>query len=123
MSASNILVPTIVMGLLALILLVIGYYQGKGQHISGLKCSADLLIKVLPLVVFSFIIAGMIQVMLPKDLVAKWVGAESGIRGIFIGSFAGALVPSGPMVSFPVAAGLLKSGASISMYVVSINGT
>jgi len=31
------LVPTIIMGAIAFILLAIGYYQGQRQHISGMK--------------------------------------------------------------------------------------
>ena len=33
------LVPTITMGTLAIILVLVGYYQGQGQHISGLRLS------------------------------------------------------------------------------------
>ena len=73
------------MGTLAIILLFIGYYQGQGQHIMGIKSGLKMTVEILPLLIFAFIVAGMVQVLLPQELLAKWVGAESGLRGIFIG--------------------------------------
>ena len=78
--------------------------------------------EALPLLVFAFIAAGMIPVLLPPELVARWVGQESGMRGIMLGTLAGGLTPGGPFVSLPVAAGLLKSGASIGTMVAFLTG-
>lgn len=79
-------------------------------------------IEILPLLVFAFIVAGMVQVLLPKELLAKWIGTESGLRGILIGTAAGACAPGGPYVSLPIAAGLLRSGASIGTMVAFLTG-
>ncbi|MFH1739906.1 MAG: permease [bacterium] len=110
-------VPTIIMGILAAILFVLGYRMGEGQHISGLHAALTMTIEVLPLLVFAFIVAGMIQVLLPKELLAKWVGDQSGFRGILIGSVAGGFCPGGPFVSLPIAAGIFRSGASLGTMV------
>lgn len=59
----------------------------------------------------------MIQILLPRELLSKWIGAESGMRGILIGTVAGGLTPGGPYVSLPIVAGLLRSGASIGTMV------
>ena len=109
---SNMLIPTIIMAILALVLTGIGYMKGKGEHVQGLKSAFQMLVEILPLLVFAFIIAGMIKVLLPRDLLNKWVGMESGLKGILIGTVAGGLTPGGPYVSLPVVAGLLKAGAS-----------
>ena len=102
------LIPTIIMGTLAIIFLFIGHYKGQGQHISGIKSALNMTVGILPLLIFSFIVAGMVQVLLPQEVISKWVGSESGIRGIFIGMAAGSL---------PVAAGLLRCGAGIGTMV------
>jgi len=115
-------VPTLIMGALAIILLFIGYSKGEGQHIMGVKSALNMTVEILPLLVFAFIIAGMIQVLLPHETIAKWVGAESGMRGIIIGSVAGGLCPGGPFVSLPIAAGLLRSGAGIGTMVAFLTG-
>jgi len=111
------LIPTIVMACLAVILLVIGYSRGESQHITGLKSALKMTIDVLPLLIFAFILAGMIQTLLPHELLSRWIGEESGIRGILIGTIAGGITPGGPFVSLPLAAGFLRSGASLGTMV------
>ncbi len=119
---SGMLIPTIVMGVLAIILVSIGYYKEQGQHISGLRSALNMTIEILPLLVFSFIVAGMVQVLVPQEFLSKWVGAESGMRGIVIGTVAGGLAPGGPYVSLPIAAGLLRSGSSAGTMVAFLTG-
>jgi len=116
------LIPTIVMGLLALTLLIVGYLRGQEEHLTGLKSALIMMMQILPLLVFAFIVAGMVQALLPKDLISKWVGVESGMRGLFVGTLAGALAPGGPYVSLPIAAGLLRSGAGIGTMVAFLTG-
>lgn len=111
------LIPTVVMALLAVILVIIGYSKGEGQHITGLKSALKMTIEILPLLVFAFIVAGMIKVLLPQELMSRWVGEESGFRGILIGTVAGGIMPGGPYVSLPLAAGLLRAGAGVGTMV------
>jgi uncharacterized membrane protein YraQ (UPF0718 family) len=118
----GMLIPTVVMGILAFILLFIGYQRGQGQHVTGVKAALTLVVEILPLLVFAFIVAGMIQTLIPKELIAKWVGAESGMRGILLGSIAGGLSPGGPFISLPIAAGLLKAGAGMGTMVAYLTG-
>ena len=105
-------IPTMIMAALALILFIIAYYKGEGQHITGLKSAFQIIIDIFPLLIFAFIVAGMVQTLLPHNLISKWIGEESGMRGILIGTLAGGLTPGGPYVSLPLVAGLIKSGAS-----------
>ena len=116
------LIPTIIMGVIAVALLYIAYQRGGGEHVVGLKSAGNLLVQILPLLIFAFIVAGMIQVLIPRELIVKWVGVESGLRGILIGSVLGGLMPGGPMTSLPVAAGLLRVGASIGTMVAFLTG-
>lgn len=116
------LIPTLILGILAVGLLSLGYSKGGGQHLIGLRSAGSMLIQILPLLLFAFIVAGMIQVLLPRELMARWVGVESGFRGILLGSVAGGLAPGGPYVSLPIAAGLVKSGASVGTMVAFLTG-
>lgn len=116
------IVPTIVMGIIAIVLLTIGLYKGEGQHIKGMESAFRMIVEILPLLIFAFIVAGMAQVLLPREIILKWVGDESGVRGILIGSVAGGLTPGGPFVSLPIVAGLLRSGAGIGTMVAFLTG-
>ena len=111
------LVPTIVMGVLAIVLIFIAYNRGGGEHILGLKSTGNMLVQLIPLLILALIVAGMIQVLIPQELISKWVGAESGFRGLLIGTALGGFTPGGPFVSMPIAAGLLRAGASIGTMV------
>ncbi len=121
-SSFSLLVPTIIMGVIALILLLVGYVKGEQQHIAGLKAGTNMLVEILPLLLFSFIVAGMVPMLVPRETLSRWIGVESGLRGIFIGTVAGAFAPGGPYVSLPIVAGLLKSGASVGTGVAFITG-
>jgi uncharacterized membrane protein YraQ (UPF0718 family) len=114
---SRMLPATIIMAIVAAALVAIGYYKGGSQHAAGLKAGLGMMIEIIPLLIFAFIIAGMIQVLLPKEGLARWIGVESGMRGILIGTVAGVLTPGGPYVSLPIVAGLLRSGASVGTMV------
>jgi uncharacterized membrane protein YraQ (UPF0718 family) len=111
------LLPTIIMAVLAIALIFIGYSKGQNQHLIGLKSALNMTAQVLPLLIFAFIVAGMVQVLLPQELLSRWIGEESGLKGIFIGTVAGGLTPGGPYVSLPVVAGFLRAGAGVGIMV------
>jgi len=118
----GMLMSTIIVGVVAAILFVVGYYSGQNQHIAGLKIALDMFIKILPLLLLAFVMAGMIQVLLPRELLLRWIGAGSGMRGIFIGTIAGVCIPGGPYIILPIGAMLFKSGASIGTMVAFVTG-
>ena len=109
------LIPTIIIGLLAVIAIFFSYQ--KGVHIQGLKMSGGMLIQMLPILVFAIIIAGVARTLISTEIITKWIGVESGFRGIWVGTIAGSLTPGGPYVSLPIAAGLLHTGASVGTMV------
>jgi len=81
-----------------------------------------MLVGVLPILLLAFIVAGLIQVAVPPEIMTKWLGTEAGWRGVFIGTIAGALIPGGPYVSFPIIAAMFHAGASIGTAVALITG-
>jgi uncharacterized membrane protein YraQ (UPF0718 family) len=60
---------------------------------------------------------GLVSVFVSKELVVKYMGRTSGIKGI-LAVFFGAL-PTGPLyIAFPLAVALKSKGASISNMVI-----
>jgi len=108
MNVTNILLAAV-----ALILLIVAYSQDKSVCLSGLKVGGKMFINILPLLVSAFIIAGLVQVLLPKEVISNWLSDNAGFKGILIACLAGAITPGGPYVSFPIAFSLYKSGAGI----------
>jgi len=114
---ANLWLPTAVMALLSLLALAFAYRRGDGSHLQGLHHALRLALQVLPLLVFAFLLAGMVQVLIPRETISRWVGAESSWRGILLGCIAGGLAPGGPYVSLPLAMALLRAGASVGTMV------
>jgi len=64
------------------------------------------------------ILMGLMQVWIPKEWIEKYIGSQAGLKGKIICVLFGTL-PTGPMYIFlPLAAGLLKKGASISNIII-----
>jgi uncharacterized membrane protein YraQ (UPF0718 family) len=114
---SGMVIATLVTGVLALVLLCIGYSHGNGDHLTGMRVGMKMFLQVTPLLIFAFLAIGMLPLILPREVVVKWVGEEAGLRGIMIGAFAGGVAPGGPMVQSIMAAGLYKSGAAVGTVV------
>lgn len=115
-------IPTAVMAGLAILLLAAARYKGQEYAAEGVKSAFTMMVRIVPLLVFAFIVAGTVPVLLPPEMLAKWVGSGSGLRGILVGSVAGGLTPGGPYVSFPIVAGLLRSGAGVGTMVAFVTG-
>ena len=92
----------------------IAYKKSPKLPLEGLITGGKLFWDILPAMALGFILAGMISNVLPKELMSKWLGEESGFRGLLLGTLAGMLTPGGPFVQFPIVAALLKAGAGIA---------
>ena len=76
------------------------------------------MIMILPAVM---VIMGLFSVFVSKELVVKYLGKTSGIKGILLAIFFGAL-PTGPLyVAFPLAVALRSKGASLSNIVIFLS--
>ncbi len=76
------------------------------------------MILILPAVM---ILLGLFAVWIPKDIIVKYLGNTSGIKGIFLAILLGTL-PTGPLyIAFPMAAVLLKKEAKISNIIIFLS--
>ncbi len=110
-------IANIVIGSLVLILFFIAFLKRADLPIAGLKASWQMFLNVLPMLAMTFILAGLIQVIVPKEVITRLLGKEAGFKGILLGCLFGAITPGGPITAFPIAAVLYKSGAGIGTMV------
>jgi len=89
-----------VMLFLAAGLVVIAYMKNPHLPVQGLKAGGKLLWDIMPSLVLAFIAAGMITMVLPRELLTRWLGEESGFRGLVIATLAGSVTPGGLLSSF-----------------------
>ena len=67
------------------------------------------------------VMIGLFSVWVSKEMVVKYLGKTSGVKGLFLAILFGSL-PTGPLyVAFPMAAALLQKGAGISKIVVFLS--
>jgi uncharacterized membrane protein YraQ (UPF0718 family) len=108
---------TLVMVVVAIVLLAVAFWQGRDLPLAGVMAAGRTLWRNLALLLLGFLIAGLAQVLIPKDLISRWLGSGSGIRGILIGCVLGGLVPGAPYATFPLVAVLYQGGASLGAVV------
>ncbi len=112
---------TIVLALVALALAGVAWWQeGPGLVLAGLISGGRALLSVVPLLIAAFLIAGLIQSLVSREVIARWLGSEAGWRGIALACLGGALMPGGPYVYYPITAALLQSGASLGVLIAFV---
>jgi len=105
--------PTLVI-LVSLVVLaaLLGFVKDSTLPFRGLMASVKLARGVWVELLFGFILAGLLEVLLPQPVLSRWLGAERLGQGIVVGWAAGLVIPGGPYLFFPVAANLFRSGAA-----------
>jgi uncharacterized membrane protein YraQ (UPF0718 family) len=104
---------TIVLAVIAVVLLLIALRQGQSVAANGLLAAWNTLRRNLILLILGFVLAGLAQVLIPRDLITRWLGEQAGFRGILTGCVVGGLFPGSPYATFPVVASLYEAGASM----------
>lgn len=104
--AINILL-WVVVGVLALLAAM----RGRVLLSDGARAGVMEFLLLLPRIGIGVVGSGYIAEVLPKDLMASWLGPESGLIGVLLATIGGALTPGGPVVGFSIGAAALKSGA------------
>lgn len=87
------------------------HLQGPVEVKHAMRSDLEVFVFIVPRILGGMILAGLVQVVLPPQVVAKWVGEDSGMRGLIIATVVGALTPGGPMTSFPIVVAFYMSGA------------
>ena len=93
------------------------WLRGTEALVRSLLSAGESILLVAPLIGGGLLVAGLVQVLIPKDAVSHWLGDKSGTRGLFIAEVAGALTPGGPYGSFALVYALGKSGADIGVLI------
>lgn len=112
----------VILAVLACIASIAAYKKGDGSHVRGLRIAGNTFVNIGPLLLIAFLLAGFMQVVIPPELIKNWLGEEAGLKGIFIGSLGGALIPGGPYIAFPVIATIFKAGAGLGTAVAFVTG-
>lgn len=102
------------------VLAVMAWRRHDGTLHKSLGRWAEQLAQILPTMAMAMIAAGFFAAMIPDDVISRYLGNESPIVGVLIGSVAGILFPTGPVVVFSLSASFAVAGASTSALVAFV---
>lgn len=116
------ILSAIILFFLASILCLLTIFLKKENLPEAISISFEQFIIVLPRLPVALIAAGFITVLLPEQMISNWIGKDSGLTGIMIASVIGVVIPSGPIVSFPIAFALYNLGAGTPQLIAFLTG-
>jgi uncharacterized membrane protein YraQ (UPF0718 family) len=97
------------------------YWRDGAEHfLAILGGDLSLFGEMLPKVLAGCLIGAFVTLILPRELVARWVGHESGLTGLLIAVLFGFILPGGPITIYPVAGAFLVMGADAGAVVAFI---
>lgn len=109
----GISVTVIVINLFVFIVLAISLFKSKEKTKLGLKRAFKSLIGMMPYVIIIILGIGVMQGFLSKEIISSLLGENSGFLGVILSGVLGAILYIPALVSFPLTASLIDSGASI----------
>lgn len=92
--------------------IVLALVKDPALAVRGFQSSGRLLGGVWMELALGFVLAGLLDVLIPAPVLSRWLGDEHLGQGILVGWAAGLVMPGGPYLVFPVVANLLKGGAA-----------
>lgn len=97
----------------------ISVYLIKGPEvwIDAVADAGVLILQVIPIIIAAVLISGYAQTLIPRQVIEKWLGSGSGLKGMTLAAIAGALTPGGPFAAFPLVIAILRAGASFYLTV------
>jgi len=116
--------PTLVILIALLSIAVAAAFLKGGVALTwqGLTQTGRLLETVWLRLPLGFALGGLVQVLVPRAVIARWLGPASGIKGILIGSYTGIIMAGAPYVMLPVVASLYLAGAGAGPIIALLTG-
>lgn len=108
---------TLVLAAVAAALLVFAFWRGRDLPLAGLTAAGRTLWRNLPVLLLGFVIAGLVQVLVPRELISRSLGESAGVKGVLIACAAGGVVPGAPYAVFPLVGSIYHAGASLGAVV------
>jgi uncharacterized membrane protein YraQ (UPF0718 family) len=107
---------------MAAVLLLYAVSRGGNLWQTGLLAGARSFWQLMPTMIMISVIAGLLEVLLPRDLLSHWLGSGSGLRGIITAGALGAVMPGPPYALYPLVISLYRAGAGIGAVVGFLTG-
>lgn len=111
---------TVILGLLTGIVLIVSFALDRKKTILGLKKGGTMLFNILHPFLNILIIISIVLFFIPDSLIVNYLGSDSGWLGFGIAAIIGSITLIPGPISYPLAAALLKQGATYAVVAVFI---
>jgi uncharacterized membrane protein YraQ (UPF0718 family) len=98
----------------AFVCLLISLIRNKAKTMQSLIVAVKSFFRILPIVFTVIIVIGVLLGFVPPTKVSEVIGEQAGFGGVIFIAFMGAILHIPALISFPLAASLLKGGASVT---------
>jgi len=102
----------IFINLFALGCLVFALVKDRSKTKQSFGVAVKSFLQILPTVLIIIVIIGLLLAFVPPDQISRFIGEQAGFGGILAIAALGAILYIPAIISFPLAASLLQSGAS-----------
>ncbi|WP_457567275.1 permease [Desulfurobacterium sp.] len=113
-------ITTIVVNGIALACLILAFKKDAGKAKKAVKIAFKASVRMLPMVITVILLIGIMLGFVPKSTITRFAGEKAGIKGVIVTAVLGAILHIPSIISFPLAASLLKNGASVTSVAVFI---
>ena len=96
--------------------------RGSEAFFDSFNSDLQTFLDVLPKMGLAFITAALVQLLVPRAFIVKWLGDKAGFKGVAIATGVGVITPGGPMMSFPIVSAMANAGtgrAALIAYLTS----
>jgi uncharacterized membrane protein YraQ (UPF0718 family) len=93
------------------------FQRGDEAFVIAASSSGMLVLLIAPIILIAMIISCYVRELIPTAVIQRWLGSESGLRGLAVAVLGGAVTPGGPFAAFPLVVGFYRSGASFEICV------
>ena len=97
------------------VLSAVSFFLDKGKTIAGFKKGWNMFKNVLLPFLNILILVSLLIYLIPPSVITKYLGAGSGVAGFSIAALVGSITLIPGFISYPIAAGLIKQGASYAV--------
>jgi len=104
---------TIFINIFTMSCLIFAFIKDRAKTKRSLILAVKSFFRIIPTVLIIIILIGLLLGFVPSSEISKIVGEQSGVGGVILVALFGAILHIPALISFPLAASLLKSGASI----------
>jgi uncharacterized membrane protein YraQ (UPF0718 family) len=102
---------------IALVLGVMVARRGRAPLLEALSAAGQNLVAITPRIGMALLLAGFVAKLVPSEAIGHAIGHETGWSGIVLATVFGGMMPSGPMIAFPVVVVLRHADAGVPQIV------